>query len=119
MGDAISSRDADDWEIVLQMLPRGWQDKARESGAMRRRREFPNAATLLRVLLIHLAEGCSLRETAVRAAAGGLVEVSDVAVLKRLRRSGEWFRWMGERLMSQWITLRPVQPLLSVRFKTS
>jgi Transposase DDE domain len=112
MGDAISSRDAEDWEIILRMLPRGWQDKARESGAMRRCREFPNAATLLRVLLIHLAEGCSLRETAVRAAAGGLVEVSDVAVLKRLRTSGEWFRWMGERLMSQWITLRPVQPLL-------
>ena len=40
------------------------------------------------------------------------MEVSDVAVLKRLRTSGEWFRWMGERLMSQWITLRPVQPLL-------
>jgi len=112
MGDAISSRDADDWEIVLQMLPRGWQDKARETGAMRRCREFPNAATLLRVLLIHLAEGCSLRETAVRAAAGGLAEVSDVAVLKRLKTSGEWFRWMGEGLMEQWITLRPVQPLL-------
>jgi hypothetical protein len=99
------------------MLPRGWQDKARESGAMRRCREFPNAATLLRVLLIHLAEGCSLRETAVRAAAGGLVEVSDVAALKRLRRSGEWFRWIDERLMAQWITLRPVQPLLRKRLR--
>lgn len=112
MGDAISSRDADDWEIVLQLLPPGWQEKARETGALRRCREFPDAAMLLRVLLIHLAEGCSLRETAVRAAEGHLVEVSDVALFKRLRLSGEWFRWMGEKLMSRWMTPRPVQALL-------
>jgi len=112
MDETISSRDADDWEIVLRMLPSGWQDKARELGALRRCREFPDAATLLRVLLIHLAEGCSLRETAVRAAEGHLVQVSDVALLKRLRISGEWFRWMGEALMCRWVTPRPAQPLL-------
>jgi hypothetical protein len=64
--------DADDWEMVLRLLPAGWREKARELGALRRYREFPDAAVLLRVLLIHLAEGCSLRETAVRAAEGNL-----------------------------------------------
>ena len=68
MDQDILAGDASDWEIVLRMLPQGWQDKARELGALRRCREFRDAATLLRVLLIHLAEGCSLRETAVRAA---------------------------------------------------
>src|ERR1700693_2196298 len=99
--DDISSRDADDWEVVLRLLPAGWQDKARDSGALRRCREFPNAAMLLRVLLIHLAEGCSLRETAARAAEGHLGEVSAVALFKRRRVSGEWFRWMGEHLISR------------------
>src|SRR5438552_6870289 len=112
MDETISSRDADDWEIVLRMLPAGWQDKARELGALRRCREFRDAATLLRVLLIHLADGCSLRETAVRAAEGSLVKVSDVALLKRLKVSGEWFRWMGEELMSRWVTPRPVRTLV-------
>jgi DDE family transposase len=112
MDDGISSRDADDWEVVLRLLPLGWQDKARESGALRRCREFPDAAMLLRVLLIHLAEGCSLRETVVRAAEGQLVQVSDVALLKRLRLSGEWFRWMGEQLIGRFMTPRLVQPLL-------
>jgi hypothetical protein len=112
MDDTISSRDADDWEVVLRVLPVGWQDKARELGALRRCREFADAATLLRVLLIHLAEGCSLRETAVRAAEGRLVQVSDVALLKRLKLSGEWFRWMGEQLMCRWMTPRLMQPLL-------
>lgn len=103
---------ADDWEIVLRVLPAGWEDKARELGALRRCREFPDAATLLRVLLIHLAEGCSLRETAVRAAEGQLVKVSDVALLKRLRVSGEWFRWMGEAMMRRWVMPRAARSLL-------
>lgn len=112
MDHDILAGDADDWEIVLGLLPQGWQDKARELGALRRCREFQDAATLLRVLLIHLAEGCSLRETAVRAAAGRLVAVSDVALLKRLKVSGEWFRWMGEELMRRWVTPAAGQVLL-------
>jgi len=112
MDNDILAGVAEDWQIVLRVLPSGWPDKARELGALRRYREFPDAATLLRVLLIHLAEGCSLRETAVRAAEGQLVTVSDVALLKRLRVSGEWFRWMGEELMRRWMTARPVRPLL-------
>jgi hypothetical protein len=71
---------------------------ARRTGALRRTRGFKDAATLLRVLLIHLVDGCSLRETAVRADAGGLIKVSDVALLGRLRGSGEWFRWMVEQM---------------------
>jgi hypothetical protein len=117
MDDDILAGVAEDWQVVLRVLPSGWQDKARELGALRRHREFPDAATLLRVLLIHLAEGCSLRETAVRAAEGQLVTVSDVALLKRLRVSGEWFRWMGEELMRGWMTPRPVRPLLDAGWR--
>ena len=92
----------DDWAIVQRMLPDGWQEKAKDLGALRRCRGFPDAATLLRVLLIHLADGCSLRETAVRAAQGGLATVSDVALLKRLTGCGPWFRWMAETLVRTW-----------------
>jgi hypothetical protein len=34
----------------------------------------------------------------VRARAGGLAKVSDVALLNRLRGCGEWFRWMVEQM---------------------
>jgi hypothetical protein len=84
----------EDWQVIESVLPAGWQDAARHTGALIRTRGFDSAATLLRVLLIHLVDGCSLRETAVRASAGGLAQVSDVALLGRLRGSGEWFRWM-------------------------
>lgn len=74
-----------DWSVVTAMLPAQWQAKATELGAVRRLRGFASIEALLRVLLIHLADGCSLRETVVRARAGNLADVSDVALLKRLR----------------------------------
>ncbi len=92
----------EDWAVVQRVLPGGWQAKAKDLGALRRCRGFPDAPTLLRVLLIHLADGCSLRETAVRASQGGLASVSDVALLKRLKACGEWFRWIAGGLMHQW-----------------
>lgn len=83
----------------MQTLPAHWEAKAVELGAVRRQlRNFSDVASMLRVLLIHLADGCSLRETAVRAQAGGLADVSDVSLLKRLRRCGPWFQWMAQEL---------------------
>jgi hypothetical protein len=42
------------------------------------------------VLLLHLGCGFSLRETVLRAREAGLASLSDVALLKRLRKSKEW-----------------------------
>jgi len=93
-----SPRLDEDWVVIESLLPPGWREAARQTGALRRERGFDGPGTLLRVLLIHLVDGCSLRETAVRAQAGGLAQVSDVALLNRLRGCGEWFRWMGEQI---------------------
>ena len=87
-----------DWSVVTQMLPAKWESKAAELGAVKRLRGFTSVGSLLRVLLIHLADGCSLRETAVRASAGGLAHVSDVALLKRLRGCGAWFQWLAQEM---------------------
>ena len=99
----------EDWAVVERILPEGWQLQARELGALRRCRGFHDASSLLRVMLIHLGEGCSLRETAVRAREGGLADISDVALLKRLQHCQAWFRWMSDRLMRQWVTIAPEQ----------
>ena len=94
----------DDWEVIERILPASWESKAKETGSLRRCRGFANAGQLLRVMMIHLVDGCSLRETAVRAAEGNLAQVSDVALLKALRRCQEWFRWLAQGLMQQWLT---------------
>ena len=75
----------EDWQVVMKFLPAGWDKAAKELGALRRCRKFESAEVLLRTLLIHLAGGCSLRETAVRARQRGITAISDVALLKRLR----------------------------------
>jgi hypothetical protein len=96
-----------DFEYLVTFLPEGWEQQAKELGALRRCRKVPDARVLLRVLLMHLAQGCSLRETAVRAREGGVADLSDVAIMDRLRQAGEWFRWMNTELMGRWVVRQP------------
>ena len=103
----------EDFEYLTSFLPPGWETEAKERGALRRCRKVPNARLLLRVLLIHLAEGCSLRETAVRAKQGGLIALSDVAIMDRLASAGEWFRWMSSEMLTQWVAAEPANLLSS------
>lgn len=97
----------EDWQVILNFLPEGWRDKAKELGALTRQRNFKDAELLLRVLLIYFIDGCSLRETVLRARLGNIADISDVALLKRLNKSGEWFRWMSTEMMNSWIRKLP------------
>ncbi|MGH9546285.1 MAG: hypothetical protein ACRD23_13840 [Terriglobales bacterium] len=57
----------DNWSVLTSLFPTGWQEMALQSGAFERLREFSSPGVLLRTLLLHVARGYSLRETAVRA----------------------------------------------------
>ena len=101
MNGLMPVADLEDWQIICQFLPTGWQEAARQLGALRRARGFRDASTLLRVLLTHLADGCSLQEAAVRARQAGWCDVSAVALFKRLRAAEHWLRWFAEHLWSR------------------
>lgn len=88
----------DDWQVICRFLPPGWEEAARRLGAMHRARGIPNAEVLLRVLLVHLADGCSLKETALRARQAGWCRISSVAVFKRLQAAEQWLRWLAEQM---------------------
>ncbi len=98
--DYIRDRIETDWDYLLSFLPPDWEQMAADTGALLRLRNFKETQSLLRTLMIHLLEGCSLRETAVHAKNLGIANVSDVALLKRLNASGEWFRSMSESLIN-------------------
>lgn len=100
-----------DWNTLLSFLPEGWEAKARELGALSRTRNFASPEVLLRVLMIHFSGGHSLRTTSALAREAGLAKVSDVAMLKRLNRSGEWFLWMAQQMRSQWFPAFLASPL--------
>lgn len=91
----------EDWNVLLRLFPRDWEELARRTGAVERLRGFASVADLLRTLLLHVGPGHSLRETAVLAKAAGLAEVSDVALLKRLRAAGEWWRLLAMELLQE------------------
>lgn len=89
----------DDWEILLSFLPVGWAPKAFELGALARKRKIVSPETLLRLLLIHLADGKSLRTTAAYSQEVQLCDINDVSLLHRLRASEGWFRWMSQKIV--------------------
>jgi len=107
MESMVFPEQGEDWQFLLTFLPPGWREQARELGAIQRYRKFGNPEALLRTLLIHLATGCSLRETAARAKQGHITQISDVALLKRLKAAGDWLRWMAEGVMQTWLPKPP------------
>ncbi len=88
----------DEWAVIERLLPQGWQAAARQLGAFRRARYIDNPSTLLRVLLFHAVAGSPLRQTVALLRAAGVAELSQVALLKRLRSAGDWLAWIAAGL---------------------
>ena len=91
----------ENWSLMASLFPAGWQELALRSGAFKRLRGFSSPEVLLHTLLLHVASGCSLRETAARAKLARWADVSDVALLKRLRKSEDWLRSLCLELLRE------------------
>jgi hypothetical protein len=91
----------EDWGVLTSFFPEGWQELAVSTGALKGLRQDKSAANLLRTLLIHIACGYSLRETVVRAKEANLANLSDVALLKRLRKCSNWLCALSVALFNE------------------
>ena len=82
----------EDWTLVVARLGGAGtlNATARETKAFVRPRQISNAVDLLRLILAYCLGERGLRATAAWAASVGLVDVSNVAVLYRLRQCGDW-----------------------------
>lgn len=88
----------EEWEFLTDFLPKDWREQARTTGALQRARGIANADCLLQLILMHTATGLSLRQTVVRAREQSIADISDVALLKRLRSSEAWLRSLTSHL---------------------
>ncbi len=80
----------EDWKVLTTLFPSDWKALAATTGALKGLRKDKSEENILRTVLIHLGCGYSLRETVVRARQAGLADLSNVALLKRLRKCKEW-----------------------------
>src|ERR1700675_717971 len=91
----------EDWRVLVSFLPEDWERLAIRTDALKGLRRNKSAEKCLRTLLMHLACGYSLRETALRAREARLANLSDVALLKRLRKSEQWLYELCRKLFEQ------------------
>jgi hypothetical protein len=84
-----------DWEQVEMIIPLDLAATASASGALVRRRGIRRATDLLRIILAYAMCDWALRLVGAWCVLIGLADVSDVAILNRLRKSSTW---LGGRL---------------------
>ena len=101
MQDTEAGTVDEDWEVLLSFLPQDWRELAQDTGALKGLRKDKTVDNLLRTLLLHLGCGHSLRETVVRARQAHLADLSDVALLKRLKKSKGWLHALCVRLFEE------------------
>jgi len=85
-------------EQLFKLLPEGWEAKARELKAFRRPRGIKSPRELLKMILLYLTKGKSFRGTSAVARLSGEAEMSDVAILKRMRNSAAWLQWLSQNI---------------------
>jgi Transposase DDE domain len=92
----------EDWTRVVAGLggAETLDASARETKALVRRREISNAVDLLRLILAYCLGEMGLRSTAAWAASVGLADISNVALLKRLRNCGEWLAMLVGQVLA-------------------
>jgi hypothetical protein len=87
-------RGKDRFEQLLELLPGGWEEKAGELKAFQRARGIKTPKELLKIILLYLTKGKSFRGTSAIMRLSGEAEISDVAILKRIRNSAAWLQWL-------------------------
>jgi len=92
-----------DWDGVVDRLggTAALERSGREAKAFLRARSIACAVDLLRLILAYCMGQRGLRSTAAWATAVGLADISNVALLQRLRRCGDWLALLvGEALVA-------------------
>ena len=92
----------EDWARVVARLggAEALNVSARETKAFVRPREIRNAVDLLRLILAYCLGEKGLRLTAAWATSVGLVDISNVALLYRLRQCGDWLEGLIGRALA-------------------
>jgi hypothetical protein len=86
---------------IIAHLPAGWEEKAREYGAMQRNRgAIRSAESLFRLNMLYATNDGSFQAASTGMAMTEGISLSKVAAFKRIKNSWNWLRWMAEGVCS-------------------
>lgn len=91
----------EDWSLLLSFFPNNWIELAGQTDALKKLRKDKDVENYLRTLLLHIGCGYSLRDTATRAKVAGLANISDVALLGRLKKAKNWLHSLCVNLFQE------------------
>jgi hypothetical protein len=89
----------EEWEILRAWLPEDLDERAKRCAFFQRQRGMTDGERWLRMILMHVAGGLSLEQTALRARELGLADVSGVALFKRLQQAEKWLQNLCQHLL--------------------
>ena len=86
---------------IEKYLPKGWEAKAKEKGALKRSRHIKTAEELLALNMLYITNNGSFQMASlgIRIAKG--IELNKTAAYKRIRGSWRWLRSMAEELCAE------------------
>lgn len=91
-----------EWPFVLTLLPPDLEDSARQSQALVRCRNVPDAAALMRMALAYAVSDLSLKDVAGWANALGVAQITGPGLFYRLREAEAWLsQVLAQTLESQ------------------
>ena len=86
------------FEKILEIMPDGWEEQARETGALTRSRKIKDAEDLLKVLLLYLTVGGSLGKTSAMLKLTEEISLNKNATRERIIKSVSWMKWLCENI---------------------
>lgn len=88
------------WEHLTSRLPVDLDASAKAQGALKRARKVRSAAALLRMVMGYAVLDLPLRLVGAWGVITDEVDISDVAVLKRLQNCKKWLGWLITQLLA-------------------
>jgi len=83
---------------IIEYLPKGWAEKARETGAFTRARNIKTPEDLLALNMLYITNDGSFQTASAMMKLTKGISVNKNAAYERITASGEWLRWMAEEL---------------------
>ena len=104
------------WQYLVAFLggEKRVSDLAYQTGAFTRRREIESPVQMLQLLFTWAVAERSLQETAALAAEAEMADVSDVALMKRFMKAGDW---LGSLLADMLVRMAPQESRPPLRLR--